>query len=76
MVVADSGGKDCNSHQEWPILREDIPSSCEGRKERRHFPAAALMYDKVSVCVTFLRCDTWQRNGDLVANKETVETTR
>lgn len=53
MVVADSG-EDCNSHQEWPILREDIPSSCEGRKERRYFPAAALMRDKLSVRFTFL----------------------
>lgn len=35
MVVADSAGEGgCNSHQEWPVLHQDIPSSWEGRKER------------------------------------------
>lgn len=37
MVVADSRGKTVILITEWPILREDIPSSCEGRKERGHY---------------------------------------
>jgi len=63
--------EDCNSHQEWPILREDIPSSlARAIKSAGTFPA--LMYDKVTVCFTFLHRDTCQRNGGLVADKKTL----